>query len=81
MYFGKWPASGILQLVIATGMGFLMFTRDNGPRFNRTKPSFLEEFQSGNPSDFAVLFVLGWIIVIGYAIAVTIMDYRRNQGL
>lgn len=80
MYFGKWPASGILQFLAAGALGLLMFIRPNGPRFNRTRPSFLQEFQSGNPSDIAVLFVLGWIIVILYAIAVTIMDFRRSQG-
>lgn len=79
MYFGKWPASGILQFLAAGGMGFLMFVRPGGTRTKR-EPSFLQEFQSGNPSDLAVLFVLAWIIVLFYAIAVTVMDYRRNQG-
>jgi hypothetical protein len=79
MYFGKWPASGILQFLAAGGIGFLIFVRPSGRTYRRG-PSLLEQFQSGNPSDFAVLFVLGWIIVIFYAIAVTVMDYRRNQG-
>jgi hypothetical protein len=39
----------------------------------------LEEFQSGNPSDIAVLISLGLLIWIGYAIAVTIMDYRNGH--
>lgn len=75
------PLRGPFQLVLVLVLSAAYFFGSHGPRgipINR-RPSFFEEFQSGDPSEFAVLFSLGLLIWIGYAIAITITDYRNGH--
>lgn len=79
------PRRGITQLVLALLLSAFYFFGNPQPRhtmalspFRERRPSIFDQFQSGNPDDFAVLFALGLIIWIIYAIAVTIVDYRTT---
>lgn len=72
------PLRGPMQLMLVlVSSALYLFYRPG--RFMNRRPSVFEEFQSGNPSDFAVLVSLGLLIWIGCAIAVTIMDYRNGH--
>ncbi|WP_156385686.1 hypothetical protein [Devosia sp. Root685] len=72
------PVRGPLQLVLVlVSSAIYLFYRPG--RFMNRRPSVFEEFQSGNPSELAVLISLGLLLWIGYAIAVTIMDYRNGH--
>lgn len=73
------PPRGLLHLGATIGLSALMFVTSPG-RGGRG-PSVLEQFQSGNPSDFAVVYTLGILIWIGYAVAVVIADYRSTGRL
>ncbi len=77
----KWwdgPVRGPIQLAGAIlGSAYLFFFHDG--RWPRQYPTLFEQFQTGSPSDFAVIMSLGMIICIGYAVAVTIADYRDGR--
>jgi hypothetical protein len=74
------PPRGIVQLIAAILLSLLYFFGTPGRGYSR-RPSFFEEFQSGNPSDFAVLFGFALLVWIGFSVAVTIMDYRSSGRL
>lgn len=74
------PPRGILQLIASLVASFIYFFVYDG-RYGRRYPTFFEEFQSGNPNDFVVVFTFGLILWIGYSVAVVISDYRATGRL
>ncbi len=82
------PKRGLTYLALAVIASAVYFFGNPGPRntwylapFREGRPSFFEQFQSGNPNDFAVVFTFGLILWIGYAVAVLISDYRATGRL
>lgn len=71
------PPRGIVQLILCLLASAFYFFVYSG-RFGRRFPTIFEQFQSGNPDDFAVLFGLGLIIWIGFSIAVVIVDFKSS---
>lgn len=71
------PPRGMVQLILSLlGSAFYFFVYDG--RYGSRFPTTFEQFQSGNPDDFSVLFALGLIIWIGFSIAVVIVDFRSS---
>lgn len=72
----KWwegPVRGWVQLVLAVlGSGYFFFLYDG--RWGRRHPTMFEEFQSGSPSEFTILFGLAMLIYIGYSITWFVAD-------
>lgn len=75
------PLRGPIHLVLVFLVAAASLFRRGGRYsfFSGHHPSVFDEFISGNPSDFAVLFSLGLLIWVGFAIAVTIEDYRNGH--
>jgi hypothetical protein len=82
------PRRGLTQLVFACLASAYYFFGTPVRRetwgfspFQKREPSYFEQFQSGSPSDFVVLFTLFLIIWIVFAIATVIVDYRATGRL
>ncbi|UXN76077.1 hypothetical protein N8D56_25560 (plasmid) [Devosia sp. A8/3-2] len=68
---------GIIQLILSLLASAFYFFIYNG-RYRVQRPTIFEQFQSGSPDDFSVLYAGGLLIWIGFSIAVVITDFRNS---